>query len=124
MQLPERSFEDQVVGASEEMEFSIESNNSVIFDILRDKMYKNKIGSICREVLSNCRDANREAGSTRNIEVTMIQPNQFVSVGHQSVSFRDYGSGITPERMYDVYLKYGASTKRDGNDQTGGLRIG
>lgn len=124
MKIKEKAFEDIIVGAEKEMSFSIDSDNSLIFEILRDKMYKDKIGSICREVMSNCRDANREAGSDKNISVTIIEPDQIVYVGHQSVSFKDKGIGITPDRMEKVYLKYAASTKRDTNGQTGGFGLG
>jgi len=55
-------FEDIVIGAESEEAFSIEGDSRVIFDILRDKMYSDKIGAVCREVSSNARDANREAG--------------------------------------------------------------
>jgi hypothetical protein len=124
MEIKGKAFEDIIVGAEKEMNFSIDSDNSLIFEILRDKMYKDKIGSICREVLSNCRDANREAGSNQNISVTIIEPNELVYVSHQSVSFRDKGIGISPDRMADVYVKYASSTKRDSNDQTGGFGLG
>ena len=124
MEIKGKAFEDIIVGAEKEMNFSIDSDNSLIFEILRDKMYKDKIGSICREVMSNCRDANREAGSDKNISVTIIEPNKLLYVGHQSVSFKDNGIGISPDRMADVYVKYASSTKTGSNDQTGGFGLG
>lgn len=124
MKLKDTSFEDVIVGASKEMEFSIDSDNHLIFEILRDKMYKDKIGSLCREVASNCRDANRESGTDKPVVITIIEPNQLVYVGHQSISFKDSGIGIRPDRMADIYVKYAASTKRDTNGQTGGFGLG
>lgn len=124
MKLKDTSFEDVIVGASKEMEFSIDSDNHLIFEILRDKMYKDKIGSLCREVASNCRDANRESGTDSPVVITIIEPNQLVYVGHQSISFKDSGIGIRPDRMADIYVKYAASTKRDTNGQTGGFGLG
>ena len=124
MKLKNKQFEDVVVGAEKELEFSIDTDSHLIFEILRDKMYKDKIGSICREVLSNCRDANREAGNDKNISATIIEPNQIVYIGHQSIAFKDNGLGITPDRMADIYVKYAASTKRDSNGQTGGFGLG
>ena len=56
------SFKDVIVGAESEAQFSIDGDSEVIFDILRSKMYSDKIGAVCREVASNSRDANREAG--------------------------------------------------------------
>ena len=124
MKLKEASFDDMIIGSEEELDFQIDADNHLIFSILRDKMYKDKIGSICREVLSNCRDANRESGSNDNIVVSIIQPNKFEHVGHQSISFKDSGIGITPDRMADVYVKYTATTKSDTNSQTGGFGLG
>lgn len=37
---------------------------------------------------------------------------------------RDYGVGISPERMEKVFIQYGVSTKRLNNTQTGGFGIG
>lgn len=124
MKLKDTSFEDVIVGAEKTMDFVIDTDNSLIFEILRDKMYKDKIGSICREVMSNCRDANREAGISDNINVTIIEPNVLMYVGHQSISFKDSGIGISPDRMADIYVKYASSTKRDSNGQTGGFGLG
>ena len=124
MEFQTKPTEELVIGAEKELEFSIDSDNYLIFEILRDKMYADKIGSICREVLSNCRDANREAGSTENIKVTIIEPNTLMYVGHQSISFKDSGVGITPDRMADIYVKYASSTKRSDNSQTGGFGLG
>lgn len=124
MILPDKKFEETIVGASKEMDFSIDSDNSLIFEILRDKMYKDKIGSICREVASNSRDANRESGSQEPVKITIIEPNQVVYVGHQSISFKDSGIGISPDRMADIYVKYAASTKRGDNKETGGFGLG
>ena len=124
MKLKNKSFEDVIVGAEKEMDFSIDTDNHLIFEILRDKMYKDKIGSICREVLSNSRDANRESGSKENVSVTIIEPNQIIYVGHQSVSFKDNGIGITPDRMASIYVKYASSTKTGSDKETGGFGLG
>lgn len=124
MKLEEKPFDELIIGAEKEMDFTIDTDSSLIFEILRDKMYKDKIGSICREVMSNCRDANREANSDKNISVTIIEPNQVVYVGHQSVSFKDNGIGISPDRMAGIYVRYASSTKRDSNKQTGGFGLG
>ena len=120
----EETFNDLVVGADSEMQFTIDTESSVIFDILRNKMYSDKIGAICREVPSNSRDANREAGVDKPAVVEIISPNQALSMGHLSISFKDYGLGIPPNKMSDIYLKYGASDKRTTNNLTGGFGLG
>lgn len=125
MKLKQQKFNDLIIGAEQELNFSIDDNNSIIFDILRDKMYSNKIGSLCREVISNSRDANREAGRADvPVEVEIAEPNKFAFLGDMSIIFRDNGIGITPDRMADVFVKYAASTKRNTNGQTGGFGLG
>jgi hypothetical protein len=125
MKIVEKQFNDKVMGAEKEMSFSISDDNPIIFEILRNKMYSNKIGSICREVSSNSRDANRESGnSDLPITIEIIQPDELLYVGDLSISFGDNGIGITPDRMENVFVKYAASTKRDTNGQTGGFGLG
>ena len=120
---------DIVIGAESEAQFSIDGESEVIFDILRSKMYSDKIGAICREVSSNSRDANREAGRGHiPPTIAIYSSNDSETLGATiegtSISFEDCGPGITPERMVDVFLKYGASTKRATNGQTGGFGLG
>lgn len=118
------NFTDIVVGGAQSQEFTIDTDSSVIFEILRDKMYKDKLGAVAREVASNSRDANREAGTDKPVEIRIISPNPLLGIGHESISFKDYGSGISPNKMADIYLKYGASDKRTTNTLTGGFGLG
>lgn len=91
---------------------------SVVIEILRNRLYKHKIRTLAQEYISNARDANREVDSKRDIEVTA--PTHF----DPTFKVRDFGQGISPLRMSTVFIKYGASTKRDSNNQTGGFGIG
>lgn len=118
------NFQDSIVGADYSESFTIDTETDVIFDILRNSMYKDKIGAVCREVASNSRDANREADSDKPVEIEIISPNKLLSMGHLSISFKDYGTGIPPNKMSDIFLKYGVSDKRDTNKLTGGFGLG
>lgn len=101
-----------------EKTFSI-GNPVVIMKIMRSKLYSNPIKVLIQEYLCNARDANREAGGeNKTIEVSV--PTKF----NQSFEVRDYGIGISPERMENVFIRYGESTKRGNNLQTGGFGIG
>ena len=125
MELKARTTEEYIIGAEKEMQFDIDTDNHIIFEILRDKMYSDKIGAVAREVASNSRDANREAGREDvPVIVQIVKPNKFASIGHQSIVFSDNGIGITPDRMADIFIKYAASTKRDSNKETGGFGLG
>lgn len=90
-----------------------------IIHILRAKMYSNPIKTICQEIMSNSRDAHREVGKD-NVPIEIKLPD----VWDESIHFIDYGPGISPDRMENIYLMYGNSTKRDDNKQTGGFGLG
>lgn len=104
--------------ALETISFSI-GDEGIIMDFLRSKLYSDPIGSICREITCNARDAHREAGiPERPILITL--PTTFESI----LRIRDYGMGINPDRMNNVYSQYGTSTKRESNEQVGAFGIG
>lgn len=91
----------------------------LIIDLLRNKMYEYKIRSMVQEIICNGRDAMREVGKTNNaFEVTI--PNRLNPI----FKVRDFGPGITPDRMTNVFIRYGASTKRGDNGATGGFGLG
>ena len=113
-------------GEIESKNFSVDTEDTMIIRLLRDKMYSNKIAAVSREIASNSRDANRENGipftpitiKLEKTEETILSDSEF------TISFKDNGIGISPERMENIFLKYGSSTKRDSNNYTGGFGIG
>lgn len=108
-----------------EFTFGIKSSDmGIILEILRSKMYKHPIAAICREIAANARDANKEVGNKQPIEININEANIFEHICEASVSFKDNGPGISPERMADVFVNYGASTKRENNQQIGGFGLG
>lgn len=93
-----------------------------IIDLLRSKLYSDPLIAFCREVVSNCRDANRESKSKDAIRVNVeVNPEDG---SNPYIEFCDSGIGISPDRMENIYLNYGASTKRSTNTQTGGFGLG
>ena len=103
--------------SDETMNFDI-GDVSVIIEILRNRLYSNPIQTLTQEYLSNGRDATRESGNNRPLRVTL--PTGLDSV----LKIRDYGVGLSPQRVKEVFVLYGASTKRTDNNQTGGFGIG
>lgn len=91
---------------------------SVVIEILRNRLYEHKIRTLVQEYMSNARDAHREVKQARRIEV--VAPTQL----EPTFKVRDFGPGISPDRMANVFVLYGASTKRQNNTQTGGFGIG
>ena len=89
---------------------------SVVIEILRNRLYQHKIRTLTQEYMCNGRDAQRENKSKKRLVVTV--PNRITPV----FKVRDFGPGITPDRMAKVFVLYGASTKRGTNGQTGGLK--
>lgn len=110
--------EASVASELDEQFFSIQ-DQGMIFDILRNKMYSNPILAICREITCNARDAHREVGKS-DVPISIYLPNQ----QEQFFKVKDYGPGISPDRMSNIFIKYTASTKRNDNIQTGGFGLG
>lgn len=89
-----------------------------IMNILTD-MYGDPEAACIREYSTNARDAHIEAGIERPIEVTL--PRQ---LGTPTLKIKDYGVGLSVDTIHEIYSQYGASTKRDTNDQNGTFGIG
>lgn len=85
---------------------------------LLTKLYTNPRKTLIQEYICNARDANREIGATTPIKI--VAPSRF----NAAIHVRDYGPGLSPERIKNVFLYYGASTKSKDNTQTGGFGIG
>jgi len=92
---------------------------STIIDILRNRLYANPIRTLTQEYLCNGRDSHRESGR-ENIPLRVTLPTRLDSV----IKFRDFGTGLSPDRVKNVFVLYGSSTKRSDNVQTGGFGIG
>lgn len=119
-----KSESAKTLNVDNKKEFTVDTSNQMIVSILRDKLYSNKVAAVCREVASNSRDANREAGRGNVPVVINISQGESLLDDCMTVSFKDSGIGISPSRIDNVFLKYGSSTKRDSNVQTGGFGIG
>jgi hypothetical protein len=105
----------------EESFFGIENNEDMahIFNILRSKIYSDKVLAVIREYSTNAQDAHILAGT----------PDRPIRIGLPSsygpyFTVRDYGPGLSEEAVRSVYVKYGKSTKRDSNDYNGQLGLG
>jgi hypothetical protein len=101
-----------------EESFSI-GNVGLVMNILTSKIYSDPKKALVQEVTSNARDAHREFGNPdRPIQITLPSKDA------PNLIIRDYGPGINPSRMSNVFTKYGKSTKRSDNKQTGGFGLG
>ncbi len=91
------------------------ASNATIFAILRDKMYKDPVGSIVREILTNAVDAHKAEGSEADIEVWPLD---------RELVIRDHGVGMSPDSVREIYSVYGQSSKATSNTEHGGFGLG
>ena len=90
-----------------------------ILEILRKRMYKDPIMACVREYCANARDAHREIGQP-DLPIQITLPTELF----KQIEIRDFGPGISPRRMGEIFLNYGASTKRHTNKFQGSFGIG
>ncbi len=94
---------------------------SWILQILSTNLYSDPIGSLIREYSSNAWDANIEAGNKdKPIEVGIQTTSDSGSYWYVT----DLGPGLSPQRINDVYRKFGKSTKRTSNEAIGMMGLG
>src|ERR1035437_6505505 len=104
-------------GSLETTAYSI-GDASKIIEILRSKIYSKPIQTLVQEYLCNARDAVREIKGSK-ILVSLISDD----ANTPTFKVRDYGPGISPERM-KLFTQYGSTTKDGSNNQTGGFGLG
>ena len=76
-----------------------------VASLLRNN-YSDPMVAIIREISANGLDANIEANASRKLEIhvpSVVSPN---------FSVRDFGNGLSEQEMFELYSKYGKSTKR------------
>ena len=109
---------DSNVEPSKALNFGI-SDVRLVVDIL-SKLYAYPIRTLVQEYICNGRDAMREASTWAKLPIEITVPNTLDPV----FKVRDFGVGISPDRMENIFVNYGSSTKRNTNAQTGGFGIG
>ena len=96
----------------------------IVFDpkmakILSDGLYADKIGSIIREISCNAVDAHVQAGK-RGVPFEVHLPNTM----EPWFSVQDWGVGLDPLQIRNIFTVYGCSTKTETNDAIGQLGLG
>lgn len=125
------------------MKFTLK-NPGKIMTVFRDNMYKHKFRTMVQEYMCNARDGVRErlfselraenkisgkdVSNLIKIEDLYCKLKNHIEVWVPTqldlfFRVRDYGVGISPERMRDVFLDFGSSTKNE-NYSTGGFGFG
>ena len=124
MKIVSNSDVQHVGTVNKNIDFGIDKENiGILFRGFSDTLYSNKIGSIVREVTSNCFDSHREANIKDDVVITMADADPLTGKNGK-ISFKDVGVGLSPTRIQDIYSKYFSSTKRETNNEIGGFGIG
>jgi hypothetical protein len=98
--------------------------NPIIFEILSGKIYSNKILAVIRELSCNAVDAHRMTDRQGMNSTTAPFDVQLPSELEPIFRIRDYGPGLSHEDIFNLYMTFGASSKRASNALIGGLGIG
>lgn len=102
----------------EEIQYTIAATAKA-FSVLSDSLYQNKIKAIIRELSCNAYDAHVESGKN-TLPFSIHLPNYL----DRTFRIRDFGMGISPEDIVEIYTKYFASTKTNSNELVGCLGLG
>ena len=89
------------------------------FKILSDGLYSDKVTAIIRELSCNAYDAHVEAGTLdKPFQVHLPSPIE------PWFALRDFGTGMSPKVVKNVYTTYFESPKTDSNEVIGCLGLG
>ena len=97
-------------------------SNAMIFKMFTGGLYSDPIGSVIREITSNCFDSHVEAGKNNPQNPVIVELKKETS-GH-FIYFRDNGIGMSPNRVNDIFTVYFETTKDNTNDEIGGFGLG
>ena len=110
-------YETQVFGNVDVKDVHIAAT-PIMFDILSSKIYSDKI-AVVRELCTNAIDEHNECGK-EDVPIHVHLPTEF----EPYFEVKDFGRGMSPEKIHKTYLTYGASDKHDSNRSVGCLGLG
>ena len=93
--------------------------NDKLFEIMYGKLYSDKELANVRELSCNAKDAHIDAGTTDTLFEVHL-PNTL----EPYFGVKDFGTGLTPQQMIDIYTVFGESTKDGSNATNGALGLG
>lgn len=110
--------EVSIEGAQSVSTFKIKASSKA-FQILSASLYSNKLGSMIRELSTNAYDAH-VMNNKQDVPFHITLPNSL----EPTFNIRDFGPGISPEDIVNVYTVIFESTKTNSNDMVGCLGLG
>lgn len=104
-------------GIGESQAFTLDMRDpSKLFDVLIN--YTNPIGAMVREYACNAFDIHQQIGQTKPFLV--VAP----SAAEPMFRVRDFGTGLSDEKVKTLYCSFLNSTKDSSNDLVGGFGLG
>ena len=95
-------------------------NSSKVYSAISDYIYKNKIGSIIRELVSNAVDASNK--NSKAVEIFI--PDEKDVTNGLPFYVQDFGDGMSYETVTECYMTFFESTKENDKNVIGGFGIG
>lgn len=89
------------------------------FRILSSGLYSDKIGAVLREIGCNAMDAHIAAGKN-DVPFEVHLPSRLTSKFY----IRDFGPGLSPDKIKSLYTTYFSSSKQQSNEFTGAFGLG
>lgn len=118
MKMRENVVDAQVHGGGETGGFSIQMGAKA-FSVLSQRLYSDKVMAVVREIACNAYDAHVEAGNA-HVPLRVHMPSTY----EPYFSIRDFGTGMTHNKVMKLYTTFFASDKTGSNEQIGGLGLG
>lgn len=87
---------------------TIPEMNREVYETVVKSIYADPKKASIREILANAVDANKEVAKKFKTDVRKVTMN----IGYDSISIRDYGFGMSPDIIKDIYGSMYQSTKR------------
>ena len=91
-------------------------NSSKVYSAISDYIYKNKIGSIIRELVSNAVDASNK--NSKAVEIFI--PDEKDVTNGLPFYVQDFGDGMSYETVTECYMTFFESTKENDKNVIGG----
>lgn len=114
--------EAEVLTTTEEKDLRLSSDSTtLIFQMFSKNIYSNPIGSVVREITSNCFDSHVEAGVNFPVLIKKTIDKETDTI---YISFIDSGVGMSPQRIDEIFSVLFKSTKRSDNKQIGAFGLG
>ena len=115
----ENTKQDVTIGGAESVNAFTIKASAKAFQILSSNLYSNPLGSMVRELSTNAYDAHVMVNK-KDIPFNIKLPNAL----EPTFRIRDFGPGLSPDEIQNVYTTFFESTKTNSNDVVGCLGLG